>query len=59
MPVLYSCGKIDWMVGPNFYKGVNFPNMMLWHRNIGHVPFVENPTDVAKAIASYKKKYGV
>lgn len=25
MPVLYFYGKTDWMVGPNSYKGVNFP----------------------------------
>ncbi len=58
MPVLFFCGKTDWMVGPDHYKGVNFPNMILWPSDVGHVPFLENKADLEKAIESYIDKYG-
>lgn len=31
--------------------------MMLWQSDVGHVPFVENPVDLEKAIVSYLQKY--
>jgi proline iminopeptidase len=58
MPVLYYYGKTDWMVGPNCAKGVNFPNMLLWASDVGHVPSLENPADLEKAIAQYQRNYG-
>ena len=57
MPVLFFYGRTDWMVGPENYKGVHFPNMVLWGSDVGHVPFLENKHDLEKAIVSYKKKY--
>ena len=57
MPVLFFYGKTDWFVGPEHYKGVNFPNMMLWGSDVGHVPFLENKADLEKAITSYQEKY--
>jgi len=57
MPVLFFYGKNDWMAGPNHYKGVNFPNMILWGSDVGHLPFIENKTDLDNAIYSYQKKY--
>lgn len=57
MPVLFFYGKTDWMVGPEHYKGVHFPNMMLWGSDVGHVPFLENIMDLEKAIKSYINKY--
>jgi proline iminopeptidase len=57
IPVLFFYGKTDWMVGPNNYKGVNFPNMILWGSDVGHVPFIENKPDLEKAIKHYLSKY--
>jgi proline iminopeptidase len=57
MPVLFFYGKTDFMVGPNHYKGVNFPNMILWGSNVGHIPFIENKPDLEKAINSYLEKF--
>ena len=57
MPVLFFYGINDWMVGPEHYKGVNFPNMILWGSDVGHVPFLENKTDLEKAIKSYINKF--
>jgi proline iminopeptidase len=58
MPVLFFYGKTDWMVGPTHYKGVDFPNMMLWGSDVGHMPFLENKEDLERAIAAYIDKYG-
>ncbi|RPH38006.1 alpha/beta hydrolase [bacterium] len=58
MPVLFFYGKTDWMVGPNHYEGVNFPAMLLWGSDVGHMPFLENNEDLEKAVAAYIKKYG-
>jgi len=57
VPVLFFYGKQDWMVGPEHYKGVKFPNMMLWGSDVGHMPFIENKDDLMKAISSYQRKY--
>jgi len=58
MPVLFFYGKTDWMVGPTHYEGVNFPNMILWGSDVGHMPFLENGEDLDKAITTYIRKYG-
>jgi proline iminopeptidase len=57
VPVLFFYGKSDYMVGPNHYKGVNFPEMMLWGSNVGHVPFLENKEDLEKAVMTFRDKY--
>lgn len=57
IPVLYFYGKSDWMIGPEHYKGINFPEMMLWGSNVGHMPFMENKPDLEKAIDSFLIKY--
>ena len=57
--VLFFYGKSDWTVGPEHYKGVNFPNMLLWGSNVGHVPFMENKIDMEKAMDSYLKKFNL
>lgn len=57
MPVLFFYGKTDWTAGPAIYKGVHFPEMMLWGSDVGHMPFLENKADLEKAIVSYQKKY--
>jgi proline iminopeptidase len=57
MPVLFFYGKSDWMVGPSQYKGVAFPNMILWGSDVGHVPFLENEPDLEKAVKTYIQQY--
>ncbi|SHJ90925.1 proline iminopeptidase [Epilithonimonas mollis] len=57
VPVLFFYGKSDWMVGPDHYKKIKFPNMMLWGSDVGHMPFLENQKDLNKAIKAYIKKY--
>lgn len=52
-PVLFYYGKQDWAIGPEHYKGVLFPNMILWGSEVGHMPFLENKEDLMKAICSY------
>ncbi|MFD1079528.1 alpha/beta fold hydrolase, partial [Longispora fulva] len=57
MPVLFFYGSRDWMIGPEHYKGVNFPNMMLWESEVGHMPFLEAKEDLGKAILAFTEKY--
>ncbi|MUP45482.1 alpha/beta hydrolase [Gramella sp. BOM4] len=57
IPVLFFYGTTDWMVGPEHYKNVHFPNMLLWKSEVGHLPFQENKEDFEKAILSFKEKY--
>lgn len=52
-PVLFYYGKQDWAIGPEHYKGVLFPNMILWGSEVGHMPFLENKEDLMKAIDNY------
>ncbi len=59
MPVLFVYGKTDWMVGPSAWKEVRFPNVLLWGSEVGHVPFLENKPDVAKAIQTYRERFGL
>ncbi|MCM4160776.1 alpha/beta hydrolase [Antarcticibacterium flavum] len=57
IPVLFYYGTKDWMVGPNHYKGMKFPNMLLWKNDGGHIPFMENQEDLQSAITAYKAEY--
>lgn len=57
MPVLFFYGTKDWMIGPKHYKGVKFPNMLLYKSKVGHMPFLENKYDLLKAISKYQKKF--
>lgn len=57
-PVLFYYGTRDWMVGPEHYKTVNFPNQMLWSNDGGHMPFLERKEDLEKAIVAYKRLNG-
>ncbi|NJW52603.1 alpha/beta fold hydrolase [Salinimicrobium oceani] len=57
MPVLYFYGTSDFMVGPEHYKGLNFPKLMLWKNNGGHVPFIEDSTDMENAILAFSDKF--
>lgn len=57
VPVLFFYGEEDWMVGPYHYKGINFPNMMLWPSPGGHFPFLENKNELQASILAYRSKY--
>lgn len=57
IPVLYFYGSEDWMVGPHHYKGINFPQRLMWSSKVGHMPFLENKKDLEKAILTYNSKY--
>jgi proline iminopeptidase len=57
MPVLFFYGKTDYMVGPGHYRGVYFPDMILWGSDVGHVPFIENKADLKDAIICYVMRY--
>jgi proline iminopeptidase len=57
IPVLFFYGRTDWLVGPEHYKGIKFPKMILWGSNVGHMPFLENKIDLEKAIDTYTAKY--
>lgn len=59
MPVLFFYGKTDWVVGTEHHKEINFPNMILWGSNVGHIPFIENKPDLENAIISYLEKYNL
>lgn len=56
-PVLFYYGKTDWAIGSEHYKGLNFPEMILWGGDVGHMPFLENKADLFEAIKSYIRKY--
>lgn len=57
MPVLFFTGNQDWMAGPENYKDIHFPKMILYKSNVGHIPFLENKRDLENAINAYLKKY--
>ena len=59
VPVLYYIGTEDYMVGPEHYKGINFPHMMLVREQGGHMPMIEHKPELEKAILRYKKKFRV
>ena len=56
-PVLFYFGKKDWAIGPEHYKGIEFPNMLLWSSDAGHMPFLENKNDLVTAICAFINKY--
>lgn len=56
-PVLFYFGETDWAIGPEHYKGIRFPEMVLWGGNVGHMPFLEDKADLMKAISHYKSRY--
>lgn len=59
VPVLFFYGQTDWMVGPTHFKDIAFPNMLLWGSDVGHMPFLEYPSDLERAIQEYRRKYGL
>lgn len=57
VPVLFFYGTKDWMVGPDHFKGIDFPKAMMWESKVGHMPFMENREDLEKAILSFSSKF--
>lgn len=57
LPVLFFYGSNDWIIGPDHYKGINFPNMLLYQAPVGHVPFMDNNVEVTTAIERFLKQY--
>ena len=57
MPVLFYYGTQDWMIGPNHYKGIHFPNILLWSADTAHMPFIEHRDDLMHAIEEYLSKF--
>jgi proline iminopeptidase len=57
VPVLFYYGKKDWMAGNEQYKLVQFPNIIFWGGDVGHMPFQENQADLMKAIINFQEKY--
>ncbi|MGY5846708.1 alpha/beta fold hydrolase [Salegentibacter sp. HM20] len=57
IPVLFFYGTQDWMVGPHHYEIIDFPEMILWKSDGGHIPFLEDKAELARAIETFKLKY--
>jgi proline iminopeptidase len=58
VPVLFFYGQRDWMTGPEHYRGLKFPSLLLWGSDVAHMPFMENKPDLERAIAAYRQKTG-
>jgi len=58
LPVLFYYGIHDWMVGPDHFHNVDFPNMLLWPGETGHMPFLENRDDLIDALESFRYEFG-
>jgi len=58
VPVLFYYGTHDWPIGPEHYKGIKFPEMILYGSDVMHFPFLENPKDLEKAIDTFRQQYG-
>ena len=56
MPVLFFTGNHDWMAARKLRR-CKFPYMILFKSDVGHIPFMENKSDLEKAIDMFIKKY--
>jgi proline iminopeptidase len=57
-PVLFFHGRTDHMVGPAHHAGIAFPRMMKWASDVGHMPFLEAPDDLERAIDTARAEFG-
>ena len=57
VPVLVFSGKTDYAIGTEHYKLIQFPKQMLVRADVGHLPFIEAPKELEKAIIAYLDKY--
>ncbi len=53
MPVLLYFGRTDYAVGPNHYKGIDFPKGTLHLWDGGHVPFMEGKQELEETITHW------
>lgn len=53
VPVLFFTGANDWTVGPRHIEGVDFPHLLHWQSPGSHIPFLEEPEQVAQAIDAF------
>ena len=53
VPVLFYFGSRDWMVGPEHYRMIEFPDLLLWPAETAHMPFLENQNDLLQAIRTF------
>lgn len=53
VPILYLYGTQDYAVGPNHYKGLNFPNAIIRGADCGHMIFLEEPALFANSLDEY------
>ncbi len=58
-PVLWYYGLTDWMIGPDHYRQVQFPNLLLWPSPVGHVAIMENKPDLERALLAYITRFKV
>lgn len=56
-PVLFYYGETDYAIGPEHYKAIRFPEVIVWGSPVGHMPFLEDKDDLMKAIRQYKTTY--
>ncbi len=56
-PVLFYYGETDWAIGPEHFREVKFPKVILWGYNGGHMPFLENRSDLINALDHYIEQY--
>ncbi|MDO5321913.1 MAG: alpha/beta fold hydrolase [Bacteroidia bacterium] len=54
VPVLFFVGKYDRSIGPESYKDVHFPEVVIKTGDCGHFPFLESPEEWAAALDDYK-----
>jgi len=57
VPVLFLYGRYDRAVGPEFYKGVRFPEMMLVGADCGHIFFLEEPELLSRSLGEFVERY--
>lgn len=57
-PVLFFHGRTDHLVGPEHHHGIAFPRMIKWASDVGHMPFLEAPDDLERAIDTARAEFG-
>ncbi len=58
VPVLLFCGTTDWMAGPQCYRDVKFPRMLLRESRVGHIILLENRPDLEKGLIDFLEMFG-
>ena len=53
VPVLYLYGRQDYAVGPEHYKTLHFPNVVVLGADCGHMVFLEEPAVFVEALDKF------